>query len=104
MTIIDILHDSNCAHNVVIVTGNDESKMNQTRFYIFPRIHANTAIVSQCVDPACVELSGQFPCKDENEWKKLTGQSAVDLIKTVKIEEKLMLEIKTEIKSRILLI
>ena len=38
------------------------------RFFIFPRIKADTSIVSQCVDPACVEFSGQFPCKDELSW------------------------------------
>jgi len=52
--ITDILHELDVAHNMVITSG---------RCYIFPRKHADTSIVSQCVDPACVELSGQFPCK-----------------------------------------
>ena len=52
--ITDILHAHQVAHNMVITAG---------RCYIFPRKHADTSVVSQCVDPACVELSGQFPCK-----------------------------------------
>ena len=52
--ITDLLHSRKVAHNMVITAG---------RCYIFPRKNADTSVVSQCVDPACVELSGQFPCK-----------------------------------------
>lgn len=78
--------------------SREESK---TRFYIFPRTKADTAIVSQCVDPACVELSGQFPCKAESEWKNLTGERAVELLATVKVAPKLFDRIKTMIRERI---
>ena len=55
------------------------------RFFIFPRIKADTAIVSQCVDPACVEFSGQFPCKDKTEWDNLDMDKAIELLGTVRL-------------------
>ena len=74
---------------------------NLSRFYIFPRALANTAVVSQCVDPACVELSGQFPCKAEAEWESLTGSGAAELISTVKIDGALQRLIRERIRAEI---
>ena len=65
------------------------------RFFIFPRIKADTAIVSQCVDPACVEFSGQFPCKDKTEWENLNMDKAIKLLATVRLpanDEKILFE------------
>ena len=59
--------------------------------------------MSQCVDPACVEFSGQFPCKGESEWSGLTGEGAVQLLSTVKIEVDLFERVKKMIRERILL-
>ena len=50
---------------------------------------ADTSIVSQCVDPACVEFSGQFPCKDEESWRKLDFDMALKLLGSVKLDEAL---------------
>jgi len=102
--IIDILHELDCAHNVVLCKGSDPSvpgAAHLSRFYIFPRALANTAIVSQCVDPACVELSGQFPCKAEAEWESLTGQAAAELIATVNIDVALQRKIRERIRAEI---
>lgn len=87
-SITDILHRHGVAHNMVITNK---------RCYIFPRKNADTAIVSQCVDPACVELSGQFPCKAEDEWKSMDGQKAVDMISSVQIDPTIFSKIKSEV-------
>ncbi|CBY38295.1 unnamed protein product [Oikopleura dioica] len=86
--ITDILHELDVAHNMVITSG---------RCYIFPRKHADTSIVSQCVDPACVELSGQFPCKAEEEWTKMTAAKAVEMIASVRIESDLFARVEKAI-------
>lgn len=86
--ITDILHEHDVAHNMVITSG---------RCYIFPRKHADTSIVSQCVDPACVELSGQFPCKAEGEWTEMTASKAVEMIASVRIESDLFSRVEEAI-------
>ena len=57
--------------------------------------------MSQCVDPACVEISGQFPCKAEDEWKALTPEKALEMLKSVKIENAAFELITERIKAEI---
>ena len=81
--LIDVFYELDVAHNVVIVRSHPEL---MTRFFIFPRQKADTAIVSKCVDPACVEFSGQFPCKDAEEWRQLTTERAYELLGSVRLD------------------
>ena len=111
--IIDILYELDIAHNVVIVRSKNTYTRYETNivkhtqipllwsFFIFPRVKADTAIVSQCVDPACVEFSGQFPCKDEYEWKNLTMEKAVELLGSVKIDKSLEKQLFDRLKTSI---
>ena len=91
--LVDVFYELDIAHNVVIVRSSELI----TRFFIFPRRKADTAIVSKCVDPACVEFSGQFPCKDEAEWRELTTAGAFELLGSVRLD----LELENELFRRL---
>ncbi|XP_033101140.1 GDP-D-glucose phosphorylase 1-like [Anneissia japonica] len=96
------MHKNNIAHNLFLTRGEclDKRPGERTiRAYIWPRISSFGAKIFTSFNPAVCELAGHLPVKSEEDYKTLTEETAIQILKGVSLPDQQFEDISKNVQQ-----